>query len=480
MKFRFQYLVNPECLPVESPRTIHVTTEEAEMNFTLTGRVTGRKLFDEVVRVVGLRESRFFGLRFIDHRGNGAWLSLNEKISSQWVNPEDPLWRFHFCVQYFPEDVTAELRDDVVALRLLLAQVKRAILSGDICCPRSTAFCLASFDLQMRYGDWSEEVSAKWVEEKLLPGDDPKSVCDPQQNRMRESRIVEEWKKRKGWSKTDSMRRYLELAQDLDTYGIEYFPADYATEYERVSEILVGIHTSGVNLCSSNDKEDVRTRIEWADVKKISRHKWKFVVKLWEKDLPELIFRAESPEIHERMYDLCRGYREHDLRRNRRRNTIRIMEVKMSPRVKEEDRESVKEKGRDKKLESLLMKDGQADEEISMRNLERRLEEAMELRRQIAAEADRERALADELRRKNRQLEEIRSLMLDERRKAMESEAEMRVFQEEAQKEREKWRQAMQVTERQVKEEGRKLEAREEEVETLRQQLEVIGVLEQM
>jgi len=440
------------------------------MDFTLTGRVTGQKLFDEVVRVVGLRESRYFGLRFTDYRGNHAWFPLDEMISSQWVNPEDPFWRFHLCVKYFPADVASELAADEVALRLLCAQVKRSILDSAIPCSQSSAWQLAAFDLQSRYGDWSENVSAKWVEERLLPGDDPKAELERQRNRERESRIVEEWEKWRGIPKRDATLRYLELVQDLESYGMEYFAVDYATEFERVSEILIGIHASGMNLCSSADQAEVLRRIEWADVKKISRHKWKFLVKLHGNDAAELIFRAESPEIHDRMYDLCRGYREHYQRRGRRRNTIRITDVQTSPR--EEEGENV----RKKEIGQEVGKEGPAEEQESIRDLESRLEEAIELRCKMVEEVNRKRGLTEEMKRKSCQLKEICSFMSEVRKEVKEVEAKMMEAEEAALKERQKWEEVKEKAERRVRDEGKKLKARERQVQALRLQLGIIGV----
>lgn len=46
----------------------------------LQWKATGRDLFDLVCRTIGLRETWYFGLQYIDAKGFIAWLKFDKKV----------------------------------------------------------------------------------------------------------------------------------------------------------------------------------------------------------------------------------------------------------------------------------------------------------------------------------------------------------------------------------------------------------------
>ena len=60
---------------------IRVTTMDAELEFAIQQSTTGKQLFDQVVKTIGLREIWFFGLQYTDSKGYTTWLKLNKKVS---------------------------------------------------------------------------------------------------------------------------------------------------------------------------------------------------------------------------------------------------------------------------------------------------------------------------------------------------------------------------------------------------------------
>ena len=62
---------------------VRVTTIDAELEFAIQPNTTGKQLFDQVVKTIGLREIWFFGLQYTDSKGYQTWLKLNKKVLSQ-------------------------------------------------------------------------------------------------------------------------------------------------------------------------------------------------------------------------------------------------------------------------------------------------------------------------------------------------------------------------------------------------------------
>lgn len=60
---------------------VKIVMLDAELEFNLPWRATGRDLFDLVVRTIGLRETWYFGLQFEDSKNNFAWLKMEKRVS---------------------------------------------------------------------------------------------------------------------------------------------------------------------------------------------------------------------------------------------------------------------------------------------------------------------------------------------------------------------------------------------------------------
>ena len=103
------------------PVNVRVTTIDAELEFAIQPNTTGKQLFDQVVKTIGLREIWFFGLQYTDSKGYSTWLKLNKKVLSQDVKKESPL-QFKFRAKFYPEDVADEIIQDIT-LRLFYLQV---------------------------------------------------------------------------------------------------------------------------------------------------------------------------------------------------------------------------------------------------------------------------------------------------------------------------------------------------------------------
>lgn len=55
---------------------------DAELEFAIQQTTTGKQLFDQVVKTIGLREVWFFGLQYTDSKGDLTWIKLYKKVCS--------------------------------------------------------------------------------------------------------------------------------------------------------------------------------------------------------------------------------------------------------------------------------------------------------------------------------------------------------------------------------------------------------------
>ncbi|CAG7734215.1 unnamed protein product [Allacma fusca] len=337
---------------------VRVTTMDAELEFAIQPSTTGKQLFDQVVKTIGLREIWFFGLQYVDSKGYTTWLKLNKKeepedlletcvrtlkrrgdadlVLGQDIKKESPL-QFRFRAKFYPEDVAEELIQDITT-RLFYLQVKNAIVSDEIYCPPETSVLLASYAVQAKYGDYNKEVHTSLANDRILP----QRVMD-QHNMSREEweeRILTWWKEHKAMMREDAMMEYLKIAQDLEMYGVNFFEI----KNKKGTELWLGVDALGLNIYESEDKLTPKIGFPWSEIRNISFNDRKFVIKPIDKKAPDFVFFAPRLRINKRILALCMGNHELYMRR-RKPDTIEVQQMKAQAReeklAKQQEREKL-------------------------------------------------------------------------------------------------------------------------------------------
>jgi len=300
---------------------VRVTTIDAELEFAIQPNTTGKQLFDQVVKTIGLREIWFFGLQYTDSKGYQTWLKLNKKVLSQDVKKESPL-QFKFRAKFYPEDVADELIQDIT-LRLFYLQVKNAILTDEIYCPPETSVLLASYAVQAKYGDYQKDVHSPGflANDRLLP----ERVM--QQHRLSreewEERITNWYMEHRGMLREDAMMEYLKIAQDLEMYGVNYFEI----KNKKGTELWLGVDALGLNIYEKEDRLTPKIGFPWSEIRNISFNDRKFVIKPIDTKAPNFVFFAPRLRINKRILTLCMGNHELYMRR-RKPDTIEVQQMK--------------------------------------------------------------------------------------------------------------------------------------------------------
>uniref|UniRef100_A0A669B9Z7 Ezrin b n=1 Tax=Oreochromis niloticus TaxID=8128 RepID=A0A669B9Z7_ORENI len=300
---------------------VRVTTMDAELEFAIQPSTTGKQLFDQVVKTIGLREVWYFGLQYVDGKGYHTWLKLDKKVSSQDVKKENPL-QFKFRAKFFPEDVSEELIQEITQ-KLFFLQVKESILSDEVYCPPETAVLLASYSVQAKFGDYDKDVHRPGylLSERLLPHrvmEQHKLSKDQWEER------IQVWhEEHHGMLKEDAMLEYLKIAQDLEMYGVNYFDI----KNKKGTELRLGVDALGLNIYEKDDKLTPKIGFPWSEIRNISFNDKKFIIKPIDKKSPDFVFYAPRLRINKRILHLCMGNHELYMRR-RKPDTIEVQQMK--------------------------------------------------------------------------------------------------------------------------------------------------------
>ncbi|KAM3932281.1 ezrin [Leptodactylus fuscus] len=303
------------------PVNVRVTTMDAELEFAIQPNTTGKQLFDQVVKTVGLREVWYFGLQYEDTKGCTTWLKLEKKVSAQEVRKENPL-HFKFRAKFFPEDVSEELIQDITQ-KLFFLQVKESILSDEVYCPPETAVLLGSYAVQAKFGDYNRDThkSGYLNSERLLA----QRVLDQHKlSRDQWEERIQVWhSEHRGMLKEDAMLEYLKIAQDLEMYGINYFEI----KNKKGTDLWLGVDSLGLNIYEHDDKLTPKIGFPWSEIRNISFNDKKFIIKPIDKKAPDFVFYAPRLRINKRILQLCMGNHELYMRR-RKPDTIEVQQMK--------------------------------------------------------------------------------------------------------------------------------------------------------
>ncbi|XP_058063921.1 moesin/ezrin/radixin homolog 1 isoform X1 [Anopheles bellator] len=355
---------------------VRVTTMDAELEFAIQQGTTGKQLFDQVVKTIGLREVWFFGLQYTDSKGDNTWIKLYKKVMSQDVQKGDPLL-FKFRAKFYPEDVAEELIQDIT-LRLFYLQVKNAILSDEIYCPPETSVLLASYAVQARHGDYNKgtHVPGFLAKDRLLP----QRVID--QHKMSkdewENSITTWWQEHRGLLREDAMMEYLKIAQDLEMYGVNYFEI----RNKKGTELWLGVDALGLNIYEKDDRLTPKIGFPWSEIRNISFNDRKFIIKPIDKKAPDFVFFAPRVRINKRILALCMGNHELYMRR-RKPDTIDVQQMKAQAR----DEKNAKQQEREKLQLALAARERAEKKQQEYEDRLRSMQEEMERKQANLSEA---------------------------------------------------------------------------------------------
>lgn len=314
---------------------VKVITFDSELEFDLEHRANGQDLFDLVCRTIGLRETWYFGLQYEDSKGTVSWLKMDKKVKDQKINLKNGGFEFNFYAKFFPENVSEELVQEVTQ-HLFFLQVKQSILSMDIYCPPEASVLLASYAVHVQFGPYDYENYKPGMIAQVARDLLPQRVIDQYQMtpQMWEDRIRMWYEDHEPMTRDEVEMEYLKIAQDLDMYGVNYFPITN----KKHSELWLGVTAMGLNIYEKSNKLTPKTTFQWSEIRDVSFDDKKFTIRPVDQKSPNFVFYSQNLRINKLILDLCIG--NHDLYMRRRKpDTMEIQQMKAQAKEERQRRQ---------------------------------------------------------------------------------------------------------------------------------------------
>uniref|UniRef100_A0A673YMN9 Ezrin a n=1 Tax=Salmo trutta TaxID=8032 RepID=A0A673YMN9_SALTR len=391
---------------------IRVTSMDAELEFSIVPSTTGKELFNQVSRTVGLRETWYFGLLFVNTKGFQTWLKFDKKVSSQEVKKDVPL-QFRLRAKFYPEDVDEELVQESTQ-KLFFLQVKEGILNDEVYCPPESAVLLASYSVQAKFGDFNKEThqNGYLANECLLP----KRVLDQHKlsKEQWEQRIQTWHEEHRAMLKEDAMLEYLKIAQDLEMYGVNFFDI----KNRKGTELWLGVDALGLNIYEKDDRLTPKIGFPWSEIRNISFNDKKFIIKPIDKKAPDFVFYAPRLGMNKRILALCMG--NHELYMKRRKpDNIEVQQMKTKAREEKHQKQMERAKLENEKKKREAMEKEKDQMEREKQDLMLRLYQFEETTKKAERELQEQLERAIRLEEERRRVEEEAGRLEAERQAAL-------------------------------------------------------------
>jgi len=211
------------------------------LEIKLQSKHTGKDLVDIVCSYLGLKEKDYFRIMYNVDGVFEGWVCNDKLMIQQDFNKKANQVDFRFAVKFFAESV--ELLNTCLAAELYFLHIRYIVYKGLLEVQEAhSVFQLAAHVLQVYFGNYSSDQKA--IENLKTLAVLPKKIVRNFKESVCEEAIVLNYKKLVGKSKGVAVMEYLELAENLPTYGLHFFrvkdkqgkPCHLAISYKGISQ----------------------------------------------------------------------------------------------------------------------------------------------------------------------------------------------------------------------------------------------------
>ncbi|XP_033342122.1 FERM domain containing isoform X1 [Megalopta genalis] len=222
----------------------------------------GKYILEYVCNQLKIKETDYFGLRYVDHCRQRHWLDL-AKTAIKQVKDMDPIL-FTFRVKYYPPD-PLRLHEEISRYQIY-QQLKRDLLHGRLCCSPGEASLLAACIVQSELGDYDPEIhEGNYISaHKLLL---------KQTETIEEKAMELHQTQLKGFTPEQAVTHFLRLASQLDTYAVDPHPV----KDQKGVQLYLAINHCGILTFQGFRKTH---HFRWPEVQKINYEGKMFIVHL--------------------------------------------------------------------------------------------------------------------------------------------------------------------------------------------------------
>uniref|UniRef100_A0A3B4C1S3 FERM domain-containing protein n=1 Tax=Pygocentrus nattereri TaxID=42514 RepID=A0A3B4C1S3_PYGNA len=243
-------LFHSHCVQMTEGRLCQVhLLDNRTLELLVQPKLLSRELLDLVSSHFNLKEKEYFGFTFVDDIGHCKWLQLDRRVLEHDFSKKTGPIALNFLVRFYIENIS--LLKEHTTVELFFLNAKAAIYNGDIEVESELVFKLAAHALQVRTTDDDNTRT----DLKKLPTLPTKVLKEHPSLAYCEERVIEHYKQLKGVSR----------GQAIDKQGLPWW---------------LGISYKGIGQYDIQDKVKPRRLFQWKQLENLYFREKKFAVEV--------------------------------------------------------------------------------------------------------------------------------------------------------------------------------------------------------
>eukprot|EP00042_Codosiga_hollandica_P046244 m.484138 g.484138 ORF g.484138 m.484138 type:complete len:798 (-) comp57197_c1_seq9:252-2645(-) len=269
---------------------------------------TGQSFLDQVCLMLKICEKFYFGLRYIDSKGDIDWIESDEKVLKHEFPKGDHI-ELQFCIRFFPLDVTSVIQ--YATLYQVFLAAMSAVTKGDIEISNSDALLLAALALQATRGDYDAGThTAQYLikhsfisisDELMFAVDLPDAGSEPRTFWAQE--IIKVWQTLQGILKHLAVLKYVQSVQKHPSFAVTFFDI----KNKKDTALVLGVSPVGLYVYRPHHMTNPVVEFSWAECAALSYSDKKFTIEVHDKQTKPFQVYANRSKIAGNILHLCMG-----------------------------------------------------------------------------------------------------------------------------------------------------------------------------
>ncbi|XP_050969029.1 FERM domain-containing protein 4B isoform X3 [Labeo rohita] len=247
--------------------------DDRQLELLVQPKLLSRDLLDLVSSHFNLKEKEYFGISFIDEKGQTNWLQLDRRVLDHDFSKKSGPLELKFQVRFYIESV-AYLKD-ATTVELFFRNAKISLYNENIEVESEIVFKLAAYTVQEACGDYTSDEDTR-SDLKKLPAFPTAVLKEHPSLAFCEDKVIEHYKKLKGLSRGQAIIRYLTLVESLPAYGVHY----YKVKDKQGLPWWLGVSYKGIGQYDLQDKLKPRKLFLWKQLENLYFREKKFAVEV--------------------------------------------------------------------------------------------------------------------------------------------------------------------------------------------------------